>query len=829
MKKVYTLLVAALLSVSAWADDIKTQTLFTSPDAGTTVGDDNPTHRIPAIVKTKSGMLVAICDERRSTNGGDIGSGRIDLVYKTSTDNGRTWSEKKTLAQGTKDCAYGDAAVICDSKTGKILVMCAGGKISYAKSTADKNSSSDKTPYSKAIKFFRIIGTETNGDITWTEPEDKTKYMYDLYRDGSSSGWGETYTQHVWKAFFSSGSLCQSTVKDDKRIYGALVTNRGTLVVYTTDLGETWNYLGNKQDKPAEYGDEGKLAELPNGDVVLSARHNDGKHTFNVWDDDKNKWRGSDNIVRKSDDVTTAFADCNGEIMVLPNGSDYIDVFMSIPASKSRENLSVFHRSLPIKDGYSVADFIYYTGWKAYPLSTTTSAYSAMTIDANGDVAILYEENQKDHSKVSSYDIKFKTIKAAELAWNGRVVTIESSNFRQAKKDQYLNKLLTRTKDESNNVQLTNVDRDENGTFNDYSYYWVINRDPNDTIYYISSYDGDGYIGLNNETGVAEFTTDYNKALKIRTFDKYGENKHKGYAAQNPTEEVNGVAFKYTDPAESRDDKNKWVCVSEKGVIGKFDHTTQGDESSSVYYTTDFLIKDVTPTTTANTYGAYATPEHFGWKVTFTRHDDSYKPLTYEDFDYYATLRLPFAVLLPENIHAYQVTKKVNNGEVGLTELNLASTTGGKILPRETPVLLKMTRTDNDADVQKTVYLMPCEAQTIQATGFQGTLGKQTFANYDPNENHNYYILSKKNGRVAFRWMNNTTLAANKAYYIFDGDATKINALSFIFDDTTTSVTPIISTPATENGAIYDLSGRRVNQMNRKGIYIQNGKKVLVK
>ena len=33
----------------------------------------------------------------------------------------------------------------------------------------------------------------------------------------------------------------------------------------------------------------------------------------------------------------------------------------------------------------------------------------------------------------------------------------------------------------------------------------------------------------------------------------------------------------------------------------------------------------------------------------------------------------------------------------------------------------------------------------------------------------------------------------------------------------------------TTNGSIYDLSGRRVNNPQRKGIYIQNGKKILVR
>jgi hypothetical protein len=45
-----------------------------------------------------------------------------------------------------------------------------------------------------------------------------------------------------------------------------------------------------------------------------------------------------------------------------------------------------------------------------------------------------------------------------------------------------------------------------------------------------------------------------------------------------------------------------------------------------------------------------------------------------------------------------------------------------------------------------------------------------------------------------------------------------------------TGIDEIISTPEnTEDGVIYDIHGRRITKPTSPGIYIQNGKKVIVK
>ena len=93
------------------------------------------------------------------------------------------------------------------------------------------------------------------------------------------------------------------------------------------------------------------------------------------------------------------------------------------------------------------------------------------------------------------------------------------------------------------------------------------------------------------------------------------------------------------------------------------------------------------------------------------------------------------------------------------------------------------------------------------------------------------YVLGKVDGVVGLYkaamaggvWLNN----ANKAYL----PATAANgaaSYSFRFEEGTTAISEV----KTENGevkAIYDLTGRRVEAITAPGIYIVNGKKVLVK
>ena len=103
----------------------------------------------------------------------------------------------------------------------------------------------------------------------------------------------------------------------------------------------------------------------------------------------------------------------------------------------------------------------------------------------------------------------------------------------------------------------------------------------------------------------------------------------------------------------------------------------------------------------------------------------------------------------------------------------------------------------------------------------QGTL--ETIAKPD---NGTVYTLQYLNNTLGLYKYTATNLKAGKAYYLLADGAAAPMGFVFDFEGQTTGVESIEVNA--DNQVIYDLSGRRVAKAG-KGLYIINGKKVLVK
>ncbi len=93
------------------------------------------------------------------------------------------------------------------------------------------------------------------------------------------------------------------------------------------------------------------------------------------------------------------------------------------------------------------------------------------------------------------------------------------------------------------------------------------------------------------------------------------------------------------------------------------------------------------------------------------------------------------------------------------------------------------------------------------------------------------YILTVKDGKAAFAYVNSTpaTLDKGQAYLTLEGDTpTSAPVLSIGGDGEVTGIGSIDNGQQSTDNRWYDLSGRRVDNPT-KGIYIVNGKKVVVK
>lgn len=360
-------------------------------------------YRIPAVV-AYDGEVIAFADNRSgvtdATSWGDVGSeGNISIETRRSTDGGRTWSAAECAVRGQGsggyDQSHGDAAVVRDRRTGRMLIMTGSGDVGYGRSKVT-------TPgdYTEALKVGRYYSDDDGR--TWTGGE-VTQEIYDMYR-----GHG-----NIYRLFFTSGRICQSRrIKRGayQRIYSAVVTNEGSLVVYSDDFGGTWKPLGGADARPAPEGDEAKIEELPDGRVLLSCRRG-GKEgrCFNIYTYE-NKKSGSGSwakaAVSESPEGGTATIgnNTNGEILIVPaRGADGRRAYVALQSAprgtrgehpsnlERRSHVSIYWKAFGEAEDWRTPES-WVDGWKRYEVTDGHSAYSTMALGGDGSIHFVYED-----------------------------------------------------------------------------------------------------------------------------------------------------------------------------------------------------------------------------------------------------------------------------------------------------------------------------------------------------------------------------------------------------------------------------------------------------
>ena len=144
------------------------------------------------------------------------------------------------------------------------------------------------------------------------------------------------------------------------------------------------------------------------------------------------------------------------------------------------------------------------------------------------------------------------------------------------------------------------------------------------------------------------------------------------------------------------------------------------------------------------------------------------------------------------------------------------------VAPASTPLLVY-----NNSTEQKTFLLIPAteDADAVTpASQFKGTLEAASIPASTSTQDN--YALNGK----AFVWVKNAlNISANKCWLQINYQlaSTRANTRSIVGGIGTTGIDA--ATSDDNEGDYYDLQGRKVEKPNRKGIYIQNGKKVIVR
>ena len=408
--------------------------------------DNHVYYRIPAIA-SHGNTLWFFGDDRSgvtdATAWGDIGSvGNISVLVSKSTNGGRRWAPATIAVEGKGEAGFdkghGDAAVVSDRESGKLLLICASGEVSYGRSDVKvtRTQQADGSyRYAQDLSHAQRVGRyySSDGGKSW-QGEEISESIYNLYNTASA----ETYDEGrgnmaIERLFFASGRICQSAqikVKDYYRLYAVLTTNQGSLVVFSDDFGQSWLPLGGAEARPAPKGDEAKVEELPDGRVLLSCRMLGGRY-FNIFsysstEQAEGTW--AEPVASTSLEGGTAGQDnaTNGEILILPakgrDGKSVHIALQSIPFGNTkgsprnverRSHVSIYWKVLASAADYASPE-CFLAGWTRYEVTAANSAYSTMVPDGNGKIAFVYEDNGEQircgSQNMEVYDLTFRSL-----------------------------------------------------------------------------------------------------------------------------------------------------------------------------------------------------------------------------------------------------------------------------------------------------------------------------------------------------------------------------------------------------------------------------------
>lgn len=181
----------------------------------------------------------------------------------------------------------------------------------------------------------------------------------------------------------------------------------------------------------------------------------------------------------------------------------------------------------------------------------------------------------------------------------------------------------------------------------------------------------------------------------------------------------------------------------------------------------------------------------------------------------YASLYLPYSISAVSNAEAYVA----NNAAVNNT-LVMQTTSDGGFADNQGVVLVS----DTKASTATLTLGENTNKSLLRGTSRPITLTDETRANY--------LVFGPKDGAentVGF-WTPATSLtsiAANRAYYLNEGGQ---QAVRLVFNGSVIEgIDHVVDVNDNVNAPIYDLMGRRVNNTMKHGVYIQNGKKMIVK
>lgn len=321
--------------------------------------------RIPAIVQTEPGTLLAFAEARKDSCGD---SGDIDTVVRRSDDAGATWGPIEIVHDAGSGTA-GNPTPVVDAESGRIALI---------------TTYNPATNHNLRIPFLQL--SQDDGH-TWSEPEDISGEISDptwqkWLATGPGAGIQLTAGPHAGRMVI--GMNHEGYLRGGKEDYFS-----GANLAYSDDGGLTWTRGAIDQPSPSYLKpQELNLAELPDGRILISARDQHGSAPGNrALTTSSDGGESFDAPFETNPDLDTPVSQGAITSFVDSNGNDRV-LFTSASHPRTRKVMSI--RS-SFDNGQN-----WQTWNQGRVVNWGNAGYSDIAAFSDGSLGMVYETGKED-------------------------------------------------------------------------------------------------------------------------------------------------------------------------------------------------------------------------------------------------------------------------------------------------------------------------------------------------------------------------------------------------------------------------------------------------
>ena len=325
--------------------------------------DGYHTYRIPSIITTQRGTILAFCEGRKNS-GSDTGD--IDLLLKRSIDGGKTFSPQVVIWNDANNTC-GNPCPVIDSNDGTIWLLTTWN-------AGNENEKQIKQAAGNKSRCVYVMHSKDDG-VSWSKPveitRDVKKKQWRWYATGPGVGIQLQYGTKKGRLVIPC-DYSEKRSNDPNREYDSHI-------IYSDDHGQSWHIGGTVKNGVNEC----QIVECLDGSLMLNMRNHN---------------KAGSRAIAYSNDCGQTFKN----ISLTSNLQEprcQASIIRYSPNKFTNKNILLFSNPNHAKKRLNMTVKLSYDEGKMWPVEKCLykgpSAYSCLTVLPDGKIACFYEAGVK--------------------------------------------------------------------------------------------------------------------------------------------------------------------------------------------------------------------------------------------------------------------------------------------------------------------------------------------------------------------------------------------------------------------------------------------------